>query len=212
VKAFAKIFIEIPRCPLKQKYYDSFKAQMEDFGEAFVKAFHEAFIEPFPKGFPKAFAEGFAKDLPKGLVNVYVHDNGSGDVREDGKNHKTEETKDPIDSTLRGRRFSDDPQHLVDLWNEKAPQGHNRVHTVSLGFKDLIRKAYKQVPERRQWEEIIQAISLSSFLCGKKWATLDHHRPPDAATSCPLVVPGESSLRTHFGVTGADGYPPLRWR
>jgi hypothetical protein len=139
--------------------------------------------------------------------------NSKSNSLEDRKDQKTKDTKDPsIDSTFRGRRFSDDPMNLVNLWNEKAPQGHNRVHTVSLGFKDLIRKAYKQVPERRQWEETIQAISLSSFLCGKKWATLDHHRPPDATTRFPLVVPGESSLGTNFWVTGADGYPTIGWR
>jgi hypothetical protein len=70
--------------------------------------------------------------------------NSLSDSLTDRKELKTKDKEDhSIDSTLRGRRFSDNPQHLIDLWNEKAPEGHNQVHTVSEGFKALIRKAYK---------------------------------------------------------------------
>jgi hypothetical protein len=102
----------------------------------------------------------------------YEYDN---DMPCDGsKKEQIEEEKDPsTGSTMRGRRFSDDPMNLIDLWNTKAPAGHNRVHTVTDGLKILIRKAYKQVPERHQWEAILQEIEMSEFLCGKKWVTFD---------------------------------------
>jgi hypothetical protein len=123
--------------------------------------------EGLGKGLPRASeglgegSEGLGKDYGPGPAPG--HDPGLGSGLE----------KKQEDLSLRGRRFSDDPQNLVDLWNEKAPEGHNRVHTVSDGMRALIKAAYKQLPERRDWEEILQEIELSDFLCGQKWVSFD---------------------------------------
>jgi hypothetical protein len=75
----------------------------------------------------------------------------------------TEKTE-TIDSTFRGRRFSDHAQHLIDLWNEKAPRPLPRVKVLSPGLDKKIRAAYKCYPERKDWEEIIGEYELSEFL------------------------------------------------
>lgn len=114
-------------------------------------------------------SKGVMDPLARGPNDADDDADDTADVGVDEKNEK-KLSKPGID---RGRRFSDDPMHLVNLWNEKAPHGHNRVHTVTEGLKAAIRKAYRQVPERHQWEGIIQEIEMSEFLCGKKFVNLD---------------------------------------
>jgi hypothetical protein len=113
--------------------------------------------------------EGVGNPLPRGAYPVPVPDPG---LVPEGEN-KEPETKDPkdpsIDSPLRGRRFSDDPKHLVDLWNEKAPAPLHRVHTLTDGLRAAIKLAFKQLPERRDWEQIMQEIDSSEFLQNATW-------------------------------------------
>ncbi len=83
---------------------------------------------------------------------------------------KIEETTDS--SVPMKRRFSDNPQNLVDLWNDLAPLCLNRVHTMTAKMSGLIRKALKECPERSTWIEVIEGIAMSTFLRDKKWVDL----------------------------------------
>ena len=71
------------------------------------------------------------------------------------------------------RKFADDPQNLVDLWNQTAPSRYNRVNTVTPQLTSRIKKALKNYPDRKAWEEVIERISLSDFLRDKKWLDLN---------------------------------------
>src|SRR5262245_52480931 len=125
---------------------------------------------PHPEGTVTP-SEGGSKGVKGGTLGRETPDADADDTADVGADEKAK--KEPsTDSVSRGHRFSDDPQNLIDLWNEKAPEGHNRVHTVTDGLRVAIRKAYTQVPERQQWEGILQEIEMSVFLCGKKWVTL----------------------------------------
>jgi hypothetical protein len=93
-----------------------------------------------------------------------------GSVPGSSPGSKIEETKD---TARPQQRFSDDPQHLVDLWNAKAPKELHRVHTVSAGMRVLIKKALKEYPERRFWEEILQEYERSDFLRNGNFAHFD---------------------------------------
>ncbi len=82
---------------------------------------------------------------------------------------KEVETKDLV---VVEKKFADDTQNLIDLWNQTAPDRYNRTNTVTPKLTNLIKKAFKQYPERQTWEEIIERISISTFLRDKRWVDL----------------------------------------
>lgn len=62
------------------------------------------------------------------------------------------------------RKFSDDPQNLVDLWNKHAPVKLPRKRKPNETVVKLINSAYKQLPNREDWEEIMSEYHLSAYL------------------------------------------------
>jgi prevent-host-death family protein len=74
---------------------------------------------------------------------------------------------------LASRRFSDNVQNLVDLWNSWVQDERKRVTVISPGRRRAIRRALKLMPERRDWEEILRKIEQSSFLKSRPFVTFD---------------------------------------
>jgi hypothetical protein len=175
IKGANRFYAEVQKNPFLGMFYDRYA---DDLCLTIPKRDHPSPSSSSPSsegGFKGASSplEGSAKGTEGSMlcnVDVDVDANASVFVLEDRKDQRLEATKDPsIDSTLRGRRFSDEPQHLVDLWNEQAPAKLHRVHKLTDGLRTAIKLAYKQLPERRDWEQIMQEIESSEFLQSASW-------------------------------------------
>jgi hypothetical protein len=138
----------------------------------FLGMFYDRYAEELAISEDRRGLEGASKGLTRGLEDPpksLVRDYAAADADAPADGSKEVETKDLV---VVERKFADDTQNLVDLWNDMAPSYYNRTRTVNAKLVGLIKKAFKQYPERQAWEEIIERISMSTFLRGKKWVDL----------------------------------------
>jgi hypothetical protein len=156
--------------PLKEK--DNRIASANKYYQAmpdnpFLGAFYDRYASELSMHPLRRGSEGGSTPLARGSNDVDA--DGDGVVGEK-KELQTKDQKDPsIDSTIRRRRFSDDPQHLIDLWNEMVvPLGLSRVDKLTPTRREKIYKAYKVFSERVEWEEICLEFQYSLFLQNKR--------------------------------------------
>jgi hypothetical protein len=145
VKGFARYFNEVPKCPLKQKCYEAFRAQVEDLGQNFLEAFEESFEESFPESFGK----GFGESLPKPLV---IDTNTVADTVTD-----TEKKKEVVT-----------PEAVVELWNAAASRyGLPLVRKLGEDLANAVKKVRKSLPYQEDWQELFAEIPRSQTLQGR---------------------------------------------
>jgi hypothetical protein len=148
MKYFAKRFSEIPRCELKQKYYQSLKTQVEGMSEAF----HEGFDEPFTEGLPEGL------EYNSNRIGVGLAEN-----KKDTKPPKTEEEVQP-----REPKLADDPQNLADLWNDMVvPMGFHEAPKLNKTLKNTLKAALEWESTREGWIDLFSEYRVSKFLHGQ---------------------------------------------
>jgi hypothetical protein len=164
VRAVNREYANLPNNPFLGAFFDLhhevlYLEYKRTYHPAAADAAPQALRKPSPRA-PEGLQEGLGKDLGPAPAAAFG----------DGLVNGPEEEVAPRDEQP---RFADDPRHLVDLWNAQAPAWCRRVRTASDRLCAAIDRAYRHLPERRDWEEVLAEIEQSPFLHGKPWVTLD---------------------------------------
>lgn len=152
LKAWANIYEEIPKSPLKDEFFQSLKAFLEDLGE----------------GFDKAFAKAWRKPMP---IQEQDQDQDQEQNKDKDQEQKTTAKVVKIGVTAISEHGNYDwptPEAFVALYNTNTPADHPKVTLLTPERRKRILLYLDLFPDKPFWEQVYVELSLSPFLRGQK--------------------------------------------
>ncbi len=147
VKAWGKLWNQLPDSPLKTKCYHALKALLEGFDKDFLKAFHDTFHAPL------------AKQPERNLTQEQEQE------QEQRTREREKDLSPSGDPRLNGWGT---PEHLIAFFNREKPPEIPAIKTITAERLKQARLGLQLYPDLDSWVTIMGELAASDWLRGRK--------------------------------------------